>query len=80
MPDFKIEIRTIYEKEYLKVYLRDKTKFATIRTLLSGLQSIKNVNITANNETDLTVYPSKLYSAEETKHEIELSLNNYFFR
>ncbi|MDM1043163.1 MULTISPECIES: hypothetical protein [Empedobacter] len=78
MPDFKIEKRTIYDKEYLKVYLRDKTKFGTVRTLLSSLQSVKNVNITENNETDLTVYPSKLYSADETIHELEVSLNNFF--
>lgn len=78
MPEFKIEKRSVYEKEYLKVFLRDKMKFETVRILLSGLQSVKNVNITENNETDLTVYPSKLYSADETIQEIELSLNNFF--
>jgi hypothetical protein len=78
MAQFTTEIRTIYENDYLKVFLRDKTKFSTVRTLLSGLQSVKNVNITENNETDLTVYPSKLYSIEETKHEVDLSLNNFF--
>jgi hypothetical protein len=78
MPDFKIEKRETFNKEYLKVFLRDKTKFRTIRTLLSGLQSVKNVNITENNETDLTVYPSKLYTAEETAKELEVALNSYF--
>ncbi len=78
MPEFRVEKRTIYDKEYLKVFLRDRTKFETIRNLLSGLQSVKNVNITKNNETDLTVYPSKLYSSDETTQEIELSLNNFF--
>lgn len=78
MPDFKIEKRTVFDKDYLKVYLRDKTKFDTVRTLLSSLQSVKNVNITENNETDLTVYPSKLYSAAETIQEIEVSLQNFF--
>lgn len=78
MPDFKIEQRETYSKEYLKVFLRDKTKFQIIRTLLTELQSVKNVNITENNETDLTVYPSKLYTADETTKELEVALNSYF--
>jgi hypothetical protein len=78
MPDFTIEKRETYGKEYLKVFLRDKTKFQIVRTLLSELQSVKNVNITENNETDLTVYPSKLYLANETKKELEIALISYF--
>lgn len=78
MPDFKIDKRETFNKEYLKVYLRDKTEFQTVRTLLSNLQSVKNVNITENNEPDLTVYPSKLYTADETETEMEIALNSYF--
>jgi len=78
MPNFKIEKKETFGKEYLKVFLRDKTKFQIVRTLLSGLQSVKVVNISANNETDLTIYPSKLYSANETIKELEVALKSYF--
>jgi hypothetical protein len=60
------------------VYLRDKTKLDDVKSLLSSLQSVKNVNITENKEIDLTVYPSKLYSVDETMCEIEVSLTNFF--
>lgn len=78
MPYFKIERRETHGKEYLKVFLRDRTKFQIVRTLLSELQSVKNVNITENTETDLTVYPAKLYTADETAEELEIALNSYF--
>lgn len=78
MPDFKIEKRKAFDKEYLKVFLRDKTKFTTVRTLILGLQSVYSVNITENNETDLTVYPSKLYTADETIQELNISLVGFF--
>lgn len=78
MPHFKIEKRIVFDTEFLKVFLRDKSKFEVIQTLLTGLQSVKTVNITKNNETDLTVYNSKLYSVDETKIEVEVALNSYF--
>jgi hypothetical protein len=78
MPDFKIEKRKVFENEYAKVFLRDKTKFETVRKLLSELQSVKRVNITANNETDLTIYPSKAYTIDETIGEIDISLDAFF--
>lgn len=78
MSDFQTEKRITHNKEYVKVFIKDQTKFATIRTLLSELQSIRTVNITKNNETDLTVYPSKFYSADETIQEITVSLECLF--
>jgi len=78
MPEYKIERREVFEKEYLKVFLRDKTKFQIIGALLSELQSVKNVNITENKERDLTVYPANLYSSDETTLELEIALNSYF--
>lgn len=49
-----------------------------IQITLNNLPSIKNVNITENNETDLTVYPNKVYSAEEAQNEIEETLKVIF--
>jgi hypothetical protein len=78
MPDYKIEIKAIFKIEYLKVYLKDKSQFNSVKTMLSNLQSVRKVNITENNETDLTVYPSKLFSAKETSEEVKISLSNFF--
>jgi hypothetical protein len=76
MPDFKTEKRKVSDNEYVKVFLKDKAKFETVQTLLTGLQSVRRVNIT--NETDLTVYPSKVYSADEAILEIDASLDAFF--
>ncbi|UOQ50700.1 hypothetical protein [Hymenobacter cellulosivorans] len=78
MPDFKTEKRKTFDNEYVKVYLKNKTQFANVKTLLSELQSVRRVNITENSETDLTVYPSKIYSADEAIQEIEVSLEAFF--
>lgn len=79
MPEFSTEIRNSgFNKEYLKVFIRDKSKFESVQAFLSNLPSVKNVNITKNTETDLTIYPSKLYSVQETEQELKFALNNFF--
>ena len=69
MANYVIEHRTVFDKPYLKVRLRNNDKLEIIQTLLSELQSIKKVNITENKRTDMTIYPSEFYSAEETAEE-----------
>lgn len=75
---FKTEIREVFNKKYLKIYLKDATQIEKVRKLLSNLPSVKNVNITENREKDLTIYPSKVYDAEETEAEITFALNSFF--
>jgi hypothetical protein len=77
MPEFGLEKREAYGKEYLKVFLRDKSKLANVKTFLTDLTSVAGINI-SNNNTDLTVYPAKLYSADETISELDASLKSYF--
>src|SRR5690606_5018776 len=67
-------------KEYLKVYLRDNSKIEDVAVFINSLQSVRTCNVTENKETDLTVYPAKTYSADETSSEIEVALNSYFNR
>ena len=78
MSDFIIEHRTAYDKPYLKVQLKNNDKLEIVQKLLSELQSIKKVNITKNQRTDITVYPSKFYSQDETEEEINIQLESFF--
>ena len=78
MPNFLTEIRPSPREEYVKVYLKDPSKYSEVQVLLKGLPGIRNINITQNSKTDLTVYCAKTYSAKETVEEITAALNNYF--
>jgi len=74
---FTVEKRETFDKEYLKVYLRDKSKNEEVATFITSLQSVRRCNVTENKEIDLTVYPAKTYSADEMSLEIEVALNSY---
>jgi hypothetical protein len=78
MPDFLTEIRESFDKKYLKVLLKDKLRLGEIRIVLASLPSVKIVNITKNKELDLTVYPSKFSSVEETQKEVISTLDVIF--
>lgn len=78
MPEYFIEQREVYDKPYLKVELKDNSHIETVQKLLSELQSIKNVNITKNKRTDITIYPSKFFTPNETEQEIKIQLDSYF--
>lgn len=75
---FEIERREVFDKEYLKVFIRSKDEINEVCSLISSLQSVKRANITENEETDITVYPSKTYSVEEAQIEVQLALEAYF--
>lgn len=78
MPEYHIEHREAFNNPYLKVELKDNSKLKEVQIILSQLQSIKNVNITENKRTDLTVYPSKFFTTEETEEEIKAQLDSFF--
>ena len=64
---FEIAIREAFNDKYLKVFLKNKDKINEVRDRLAFLRSARTVNITQNSETDLTVYPAKVYDITETK-------------
>lgn len=78
MPEFQTEIRETYGKEYVKVFLKDKTRLQETCIVLRDLPSVRSVNITENKETDLTVYPNKVYSGEEVEKEVKSTLKIIF--
>ena len=78
MPEYVIEHRESFKKPYLKVELKNNDKLKEVQIILSQLQSIRNVNITENARTDLTIYPSKFFSPEETEAEIKAQLDSFY--
>ncbi|WP_321289039.1 hypothetical protein [uncultured Sunxiuqinia sp.] len=74
---FITEKREAFEKPYLKVFLRDKSKIEETASLISSLQSVKKANITENAEKDITVYPAKTYTVDEMITEIEIALDSF---
>lgn len=81
--NFDIEIREAFEKKYLKVFLKNTSIIEEVQELLSGLNSVKNVNITEsqsknNPSQTLTLYPNRVYSIEEMQKEVVDFLESYF--
>ena len=78
MPKYVVEQRDAFNKPYLKVRLRDNSDLGGIQKLLEELQSIKKVNITNNNRTDITIYPSEFYTSNETQEEVQIQLDSFY--
>lgn len=78
MPEYYIEHREAFDKPYLKIELKDNSKLNEVQIILTQLQSIKNINITKNKRTDLTVYPSKFFTPKETEEEIKAQLDSFY--
>lgn len=74
---FTTEKREAFDKPYLKVFLRDKSKINEIANLISSLQSVRKGNVTDNAEKDITAYPAKTYSLDEMITEIDIALESY---
>lgn len=78
MADYIITHREAFNKPYLKVELKDNNQLEIIQKLLKELQTIKNINITKNKRTDMTVYPAKFYEPNEVEEEIIVQLDSFF--
>lgn len=78
--NFEIEIREIYEKQYLKIFLKVGEDHQMVANCLNGLHSVKTANVSdqRNGKRDLTIYPEKAYDIREVEQEVRLALSNYF--
>jgi hypothetical protein len=74
---FTTEKREAFDKPYLKVFLRDKSKINETAGLINSLQSVRKANVTDNAEKNITVYPAKTYSVEEMNTEIDIELESF---
>lgn len=59
MKDFHVEKRKVFDNDYLNVSIGDETQLADVQTAISTLKQVRKVNITANSQLELTVYPKK---------------------
>ncbi|WP_222707284.1 hypothetical protein [Pontibacter qinzhouensis] len=75
---FAIEKRNTFDKDYLKVFVKDKSKIEQVASILSSLDSIRTANITENKERDITVYPANMYDISEVEQEVNANLKSYF--
>ncbi len=81
--NFETEIRTVFDTRYVKVFLKDTSLIEDVKMQLSELKSVGNVNTTEsqsenNPSLSLTVYPKRMFSAEEMQKEMNIFLENYF--
>jgi len=50
--NFDIEVREVFEKKYLKVFLKNISIIDEVQELLSNVSSVKNVNITESQSSN----------------------------
>ena len=74
---FRTEIKEMFAKEYIKVFLLNMVDSSKVKTLLESLYCISRVN-ESNDGKDLTAYPTKLYTAEEADTEINATLVAFY--
>ena len=81
--NFETEIRKVFDTEYVKVFLKNTFFIEDVKMKLSELKSVSKVNTTEsqsenNPSLSLTVYPKRMFSAEEMQKEMNIFLENYF--
>lgn len=79
--NYKFEIREVFEKPYLKMFVRDIT-CEEVKDRIEVLTSIKKVNITESQSSShpgktLTIYPCDCYSIEDVEADIRNRLDEY---
>ncbi len=81
--NYETEIREVYEKKYLKVFLKTSDHLLNLQSALIQLPSVAKVNITHSESKysppeNLTIYPKVVFSVEEMKFEVETELERFF--
>lgn len=80
---FDVEIREVFQKPYLKVFIRDIDRIGEVQVFLEGLKSVAKANLTTSESRygppqNLTVYPSRVYDIGEVRDEVQVPLESYF--
>jgi len=81
--NYETEIREVYDKKYLKVFLKNSEFMPKIQSVLRQLHSVAKVNITPSKSMysppeNLTIYPKVVFSIGEMKSEVEAELERFF--
>lgn len=77
MPKYSTEIRSVYDKPYIKVFLADNNDLQIVQQRLGLLHSIRRVNI-SNDNKDLTVYAKAPFSAKDAESQIKNVLDVFY--
>jgi hypothetical protein len=81
--NYETEVRELYDKQYLKIFLKRLEQISDVQSILSQLPSVAKVNITDSTSMyspskNLTVYPKVVFSIEEMRTDVEAELKRYF--
>ena len=81
--NFETEIREMYGKKYLKVFLKNLDHLSNLQSSLNMLPSVAKVNITHSTSQyslpqNLTIMPKLAFSIEEVQAEVEAELARFF--
>jgi hypothetical protein len=81
--NYETKIAEVFEKKYLKVYLKSLDHISELQSLLGQLPSVAKVNISDSTSMyslpkNLTIYPKMLVDINEMKTEVEAKLEGYF--
>lgn len=80
---YSIQKCSEFEKDFIKVYIKDNLDIQKVQTILSALPSVRKVNIgnstTPNHlgENYVILYPEIMYSYEDVIDQIQSSLDTY---
>ncbi len=76
--NYAIETREVFNKPYLKVFLRDISLNNDVSSILSDLPEVRVANVTSNKKEDITVHLAKMVSIEEMEEAVTKMLDSYF--
>lgn len=79
---FALEVGSRDGNCWIKVFLRSNELLEVVANHIRKMTSVQRVNVTekANGHNDLTIYSRKPFTINETRDEVELTLENYFTR
>lgn len=77
MNEFYVEKRRVFNSDYLNISIGDQNLIADIQAALSTIKCVKKVNISQNKQTELTVYPKKMYSLDTVEKGVSTFLKQY---
>lgn len=81
--NYETEIREMYGKKFVKVFLKKLDHISNIQTSLNMLTSVAKAKITHSESQyslpqNLTIMPKRAFSLEEVKAEVESELDRFF--
>ena len=77
MPKYSTDIREVFEKQYIKVFLADTSDLEKVQKRLELIHSIRKVNI-SNDTRDLTVYAKQPFSAKEVEEHVQQVMEVFY--